>query len=100
MHKIILKGPGRTVSKVTIKGDNVECLAALTAAVIRVIDDIPVDEQSKVKIAAMLSTQVIEGITGCKCGVTTLNANDPEAREIIEKLREERTEKQEDTDHV
>lgn len=100
MHKIILKGSGRTVSKVTIKGDNVECLAALTAAVIRVIDDIPVDEQSKVKIAAMLSTQVIEGITGCKCGVTTLNANDPEAREIIEKLREERTEKQEDTDHV
>ena len=100
MHKIILKGSVRTGSKCTIKGDNVECLAALTAAVIRVIDDIPVDEQGKVKIAAMLSTQVIEGITGCKCGVTTLNANDPEAREIIEKLREERTEKQEDTDHV
>lgn len=100
MHKIILKGSGRTVSKVTIKGDNVECLAALTAAVIRVIDDFPVDEQGKVKIAAMLSTQVIEGITGVKYGVATLNANDPEDREIIEKLREERTEKQEDTDHV
>lgn len=100
MHKIILKSSGRTVSKGTIKGDNVECLAALTAAVIRVIDDIPVDEQGKVKIAAMLSTKVIEGITGVKCGVTTLNANDPEAREIIEKLREERTEEQEDTDHV